>query len=89
MVTQSQKWNPLHWPALLADALIWLYQKILSPDHSWLRHRFPGGFCRFTPSCSMYTRLAIQKHGLLIGGAKGFWRILRCNPWSKGGLDLP
>jgi putative membrane protein insertion efficiency factor len=81
--------NPLHWPALLADGSIWLYQKTISPDHSWLRHLFPGGFCRFTPTCSAYTSLAIQKHGLIRGGLKGLWRILRCNPWSKGGLDLP
>ncbi|QQR54675.1 membrane protein insertion efficiency factor YidD [Candidatus Peregrinibacteria bacterium] len=83
------RWNPLHWPALLAILLVGLYQKTLSPDHSWLRHLFPGGFCRFTPSCSMYTRLALEKYGFIRGSAKGLWRILRCNPWSKGGLDLP
>lgn len=85
-----KKWfNPFNWPALLGIAAICLYQKTVSPDHSWLRHIFPGGFCRFTPSCSMYTRMSIEKDGLLLGSAKGFWRILRCNPWSKGGLDLP
>lgn len=69
--------------------LIKLYQKTLSPDHSWLRHIFSGGFCRFTPTCSQYTYMAIEKNGLIMGSARGFWRILRCNPWSKGGIDLP
>ena len=69
--------------------LIRFYQVTISPDHSWLRRYFPGGFCQFTPSCSMYTRMAIEKHGAVRGSLKGFWRILRCNPWGKGGLDLP
>ena len=69
--------------------LIWLYQKTLSPDHGILRVLFPGGFCKYTPSCSEYTLQAIQKRGLIIGGALGLWRILRCNPCSRGGIDLP
>ncbi|MFA6023835.1 MAG: membrane protein insertion efficiency factor YidD [Candidatus Gracilibacteria bacterium] len=73
----------------LLQLLIRLYQVTLSPDHSWLRHIFPGGFCRFTPSCSAYTHEAIGKYGAIRGSLKGLWRILRCNPWSKGGLDLP
>lgn len=73
----------------LLQLLIRLYQKTISPDHSWLRHIFPGGFCRFTPTCSMYTHMAIGKYGAIRGTLKGIWRILRCNPWSKGGLDLP
>lgn len=73
----------------LFQALITIYQRTLSPDHSWLRHAFPGGFCRFTPSCSAYTHAAIGKYGVIRGSLMGFWRILRCNPWSKGGLDLP
>jgi len=36
----------------------------------------------------MYAFAAIEKYGILTGGAKGFWRILRCNPWTKGGTDL-
>ncbi len=76
-------------PSVLGVFLIDIYQKTMSPDHSWLRHLFPGGFCRFTPSCSSYTREAIRRYGLLRGTAKGVWRILRCNPWSKGGVDLP
>lgn len=78
-----------HIPRILGIALIRIYQKTISPDHSWIRHIFPGGFCRYTPSCSMYTAEAIKKHGLIIGSLKGAWRILRCNPWSKGGIDMP
>ena len=46
--------------------------------------------CKFTPTCSEYAILAIKKYGLLKGGAKAVWRILRCNPFSKsGGYDPP
>ena len=43
--------------------------------------------CRYWPSCSEYALQAIQKHGVLKGGLLGAWRIIRCNPWSKGGID--
>ncbi|MBA3473600.1 MAG: membrane protein insertion efficiency factor YidD [Rubrobacter sp.] len=43
--------------------------------------------CRYWPSCSEYPLQAIQKHGVLKGGLLGAWRIMRCNPWSKGGID--
>ena len=65
------------------------YQKTLSPDHGLAKVLFPGGYCRFQPSCSDYSIMAIKKHGLLIGSAKSFGRIIRCNPWNPGGLDLP
>jgi putative membrane protein insertion efficiency factor len=70
-------------------ALIRLYQKTLSPDHGFLKALFPHGYCKYSPSCSEYTRLAIEKHGVFFGSLKGFWRILRCNPWSRGGIDNP
>lgn len=66
-----------------------LYQKTLSFDHGMMKHIFPNGFCRFYPSCSEYTHQAINKYGLIKGGAKGVWRIMRCNPWNKGGIDKP
>ncbi len=43
--------------------------------------------CRFSPSCSQYTLLAIQKYGVLKGGLMGALRVVRCNPFSKGGFD--
>lgn len=64
-----------------------LYQKTLSMDHGPLSKKFPHGFCRFKPTCSEYTYQAINKYGFWKGWIKGIWRILRCNPWSKGGWD--
>ncbi len=69
--------------------LITIYQKTLSPDHGPLKKLFPYGYCRFHPSCSNYTKEIILKRGLIIGSILGAYRILRCNPFSKGGIDLP
>lgn len=71
----------------LLVAVIRLYQRGLSPDHSWLAARFPGGYCRFTPSCSQYTLEAIRQRGAIRGSALGMYRIARCNPWNPGGYD--
>ena len=43
--------------------------------------------CRYTPSCSEYALQAVEKYGVIKGGLKATWRILRCNPFSKGGYD--
>jgi putative membrane protein insertion efficiency factor len=43
--------------------------------------------CKYHPSCSQYAEDALRKHGFLIGSAKTAWRVLRCNPWSRGGVD--
>lgn len=43
--------------------------------------------CRFCPSCSEYAIEAVKKYGIFSGGVKSAWRILRCNPFSKGGYD--
>jgi len=67
--------------------LIKIYQRIFSPDHGLFKEAFPFGFCRFTPTCSEYTYQSVERFGLLKGGSLGFWRILRCNPFSRGGLD--
>lgn len=68
--------------------LLKFYQKTLSPDHGFFKHKHPYGYCRFYPTCSEYAIVSIKKHGLIKGGIFSFWRILRCNPWSKGGEDL-
>jgi putative membrane protein insertion efficiency factor len=68
-------------------ALIWLYQHTLSPDHGPLKVFFPHGYCQFRPSCSEYTYKSFEKHGVIKGFVLGGWRILRCNPWAKGGTD--
>jgi len=61
--------------------LIKLYQLLLSP--------LLGSRCRFSPTCSDYCYLAIEKYGT----GKGLWmgtkRICRCHPWNKGGIDKP
>ncbi len=66
-------------PRNLAVGAIRVYQRLLSPMLS------PS--CRYWPTCSQYTLQAIQKYGLVRGGFMGAWRILRCNPWSDGGID--
>lgn len=43
--------------------------------------------CRFFPTCSEYALEAIERYGALKGGWMAFWRILRCNPFSRGGYD--
>lgn len=45
--------------------------------------------CKFYPTCSDYMILSIEKYGVLKGLLKGIWRIIRCNPISKGGIDYP
>lgn len=67
--------------------LIKLYQKTLSLDHGPLSFLFSEGFCRFSPTCSQYSIDAISKFGAFKGSVLGFYRINRCNPWSKGGID--
>jgi len=63
----------------LAILFIRGYQKILRP-------MLPA-VCRFTPSCSAFAIEAIQKKGVVVGSVKAVYRILRCNPFSKGGYD--
>jgi len=45
--------------------------------------------CKYHPSCSAYAEGALRKHGPVKGSAKAAWRLLRCNPWSHGGVDYP
>ena len=55
------------------------YQKYISPGI--------GNHCKYGPTCSQYMIDALEKYGVVKGLAKGIWRILRCNPFSKGGYD--
>lgn len=71
----------------LALKLIRFYQNWLSLDQSKLFKPFGIRVCRFEPYCSEYTYQAIDKYGIIKGILLGFWRILRCNPFSKGGYD--
>jgi uncharacterized protein len=45
--------------------------------------------CKYYPSCSEYSSLAYREFGLLRGTVLTVWRLLRCNPWSRGGVDYP
>ena len=65
----------------LLIVLIRVYQKALSP-------LFPPS-CRFYPSCSEYVVQALRTYGLWRGLLKGAWRVLRCQPLSRGGVDFP
>jgi putative membrane protein insertion efficiency factor len=64
-------------------ALIGFYRRWLSPA---LHTLSPGG-CRYVPTCSEYALAAIATHGALRGGSLALWRVLRCNPFTRGGLD--
>lgn len=72
----------------LIARLIAIYQQTISPDHGAWRHNHPYGFCRFYPSCSEYTRQAVLRFGPGRGLWLGLRRLLRCYPWSRGGVDL-
>lgn len=74
-------------PSRLAVLVIKIYQKTISLDHGVLKIFYPHGFCRFNPSCSEYGVQAITKYGIIKGGLMTSWRVLRCNPWNKGGND--
>ena len=43
--------------------------------------------CKYHPSCSQYAADALRRHGPLRGSLKAAWRLARCNPWSRGGVD--
>jgi uncharacterized protein len=64
----------------LAVAPVRAYQRAISPA---LPQR-----CKYYPSCSEYAVGAIKRYGLLRGAVLAAWRLLRCNPWSHGGVDF-
>ena len=80
-------WKLFYLPRLPLLGLIVVYQKTFSPDHGWFKSLFPYGYCKFHPTCSVYGFSAIEKYGVFIGSVLAIWRILRCNPFSKGGED--
>ena len=75
----TQRTVPRYHPRRWATGLIALYQRYVSP--------LLGSNCRYYPTCSAYTRTAIETHGLLRGGWLGLRRIGRCHPFHEGGID--
>lgn len=67
--------------------IIRIYQKTISPDYGFFAYKHPAGYCKYYPSCSEYGYQAISKYGVIKGSFKAITRILRCNPFSKGGYD--
>ena len=68
--------------------LVRLLCTIITFYRAMLSHFLPAA-CRFTPSCSEYAAASLRKYGLFRGGLKSVTRILRCAPWSPGGIDEP
>ncbi len=76
-----------NYPRYMVIRMLRFYQRTLSFDHGFFRVFFPHGYCRFYPTCSEYAIRAVHKYGIFRGGLKAAWRVLRCNPFNKGGYD--
>lgn len=66
-------------PRNAAILVMKVYRRLISPLY--------GDVCRYYPSCSRYSMEAYQQRGLLLGIVLTVWRLLRCNPFSGGGID--
>jgi uncharacterized protein len=66
-------------PSYAGIGLVYLYRWALGP----LR----AGSCKYHPTCSQYALDALRRYGLLRGSVLAGWRLLRCHPWSHGGVD--
>jgi hypothetical protein len=66
-------------PRNLLVGFMLLYRRLISPLY--------GNVCRYYPSCSAYALGSFQQKGVVLGIPMTVWRVLRCNPWSDGGID--
>jgi len=66
-------------PALVLIAPIRFYQRFITP--------YTPATCRYYPTCSAYAVTALRTRGAVVGTGLTIWRLLRCNPWSSGGVD--
>lgn len=66
-------------PRKVEVKLIEIYQKYISPGL--------GHHCKFYPTCSEYTKQAVDKYGIIKGNILGLIRVIKCNPFSQGGID--
>jgi putative membrane protein insertion efficiency factor len=64
----------------IATAPVRFYQRLISPG-------LPAR-CKYYPSCSEYAVQAVRRYGILRGVVLAAWRLVRCNPWSHGGVDF-
>ena len=71
--------HALRAPTYTGLALVYLYR--------WTLGVLWGGSCKYHPTCSQYALDALRRYGLLRGLVLAGWRLLRCNPWSRGGVD--
>jgi uncharacterized protein len=69
--------------------LAWLRELFLLPIHAYRRLISPAlaPRCKYYPSCSAYTVQAVRELGIVRGSIVAAWRVVRCNPWSLGGVD--
>jgi len=75
--------NIVRLPSNIITMLITAYQHTLSLDHGPLRHLYPYGFCRHSPTCSENMKFQVQKRGAVIGVLLGLKQIAMCGPWKK------
>ena len=66
-------------PAKILIAPIRFYQRFITP--------YTPASCRYYPTCSAYAVTALRSRGAVVGTGLTVWRLLRCNPWSDGGID--
>jgi uncharacterized protein len=66
-------------PRNILIAILIAYRKLISPLY--------GDVCRYYPTCSSYGLQQVQQRGVILGIVLSAWRVLRCNPWSAGGVD--
>jgi uncharacterized protein len=66
-------------PRLFGIALVYFYR--------WTFGLLSSGSCKYHPTCSQYALDALRRYGLVRGSILAGWRLLRCNPWSRGGVD--
>jgi putative membrane protein insertion efficiency factor len=66
-------------PTYAAVVLVYAYR--------WTLGVLWSGRCKYHPTCSQYALDALRRHGLFRGSVLAGWRLLRCNPWSRGGVD--
>ncbi len=72
-------WKLFLLPRNLVVAFIRGWRAVISPLY--------GNVCRYYPTCSAYGLGVVQQFGVVRGGVMTLWRIVRCNPWARGGID--